>query len=141
MNTYVIPLSRALVAAIFLVSGIGKLTAFHQMTTMAASAGLPLPSVSIAIALVIELAAGLALLLGWQVRWASLVLFLYLIPTTLVFHASKLGDPAQSRMQMIEVLKNLAIMGGLLRFYAGAPRVVARAPVDSAPDVRTRNVA
>jgi putative oxidoreductase len=65
----------------------------------------------------IEVGAGVALLAGWQVRWASLALMVFLIPATLVFHAAHLGDPTQGRMQMVEVLKNLAIMGGLLKFY------------------------
>jgi putative oxidoreductase len=120
MSRYLNPLSRALVAAIFLVSGFGKLANFQQMAAIGASAGLPVPSVSIALAAVVELAGGLALLLGWQVRWASLALLLFLIPTTLLFHAANLGNPAQAQMQMVEVLKNLAIMGGLLNFYADA---------------------
>jgi putative oxidoreductase len=120
MNKYLNPLSRALMAVIFLISGFFKLAGFDQMVTMAGSAGLPLPALSIAIAAAIEIGGGLALLLGWRVRWASLALIVYLIPTTLVFHASHLGDPAQSQMQMIEVLKNLAILGGLLKFYVDA---------------------
>ena len=78
-------------------------------------------------AIAVELGAGLAFLLGWQVRWASLGLFLYLIPTTLIFHALHLADPAQSRTQIVEVMKNLAIMGGLLKFYADASPGVGRA--------------
>jgi putative oxidoreductase len=120
MSKYLNPLSRALVAAIFLISGFGKLAGFNQMVAMGASAGLPIPSVSIALAAGIELAGGLALLLGWQVRWASLALFVYLIPATLLFHVANLSNPAQAQMQMVEVLKNLAIMGGLLKFYADA---------------------
>jgi len=128
MNTYLILLSRALVAAIFLCSGFGKIIGFQAMVAMARSAGLPLPAVAIGIASAIEIAGGLAILLGWQVRWASLVLFLFLIPTTLVFHVAK--------MQTVEVLKNLAIMGGLLRFYIDASGDAARKDVASAPDVR-----
>src|SRR6267378_7765049 len=120
MNKYLNSLSRALIAAIFIVSGFGKVTGFHQMVAMAGSTGLPLPAISIAIAALIEIAGGLALLAGWQVRWASLALIVFLIPATLLFHAAHLGDPAQSRIQMVEVMKNLAILGGLLKFYAEA---------------------
>jgi putative oxidoreductase len=120
MNQYLNPLSRALVAIIFIVSGIGKVVGFNEMVAVASSAGLPLPAVSIAIAALIEIAGGLALLAGWQVRWASLALVIFLIPTTLLFHAAHLGDPGQGRTQMVEVLKNLAIMGGLLKFYVDA---------------------
>jgi putative oxidoreductase len=132
MNKYLNPLSRALLAAVFLVSGFGKLAGFHQMTAMGASAGLLFPSVSIALAAVVELVGALALLLGWQVRWASLALFVYLIPTTLLFHAANLGNPAQAQMQMVEVLKNLAIMGGLLKFYADSSSISKK--VDQSSD-------
>ena len=120
MNKYLDPLSRALLAAIFVVSGFGKIAGFHETVAMAGAAGLPLPAFSIAIAALVEIAGGLALLAGWQVRWASLALIAFLIPATLLFHAAHLGDPAQSRMQMVEVMKNLAILGGLLKFYTGA---------------------
>ena len=120
MNKYLNPLSRALVAAIFLASGYGKIADFHQMVTMAGAAGLPLPTISIALAALLEIAGGLALLAGWQVRWTSLALALFLIPTTLLFHAAHLGDPGQGQMQMVQVLKNLAIIGGLLQFYVAA---------------------
>jgi putative oxidoreductase len=141
MTRYLNPLSRALVAIIFIVSGVGKVFGFNEMVTVASSAGLPLPAVSIAIAALIEIAGGLALLAGWQVRWASLALVIFLIPTTLLFHAAHLGDPGQGRTQMVEVLKNLAIMGGLLKFYVDAsgkaPSVVTN-PESEVEDFRAR---
>jgi putative oxidoreductase len=119
-------LARALITVIFIISGFGKVAQFQQMVGYAASAGLPMPAAGIAIAAVIELGGGLALLLGWQLRWVSLALLLYLIPTTLIFHAAHLGDPVQSQLQMIQVLKNLAIMGGLLKFYVDASQGTSR---------------
>ena len=114
MNQSLNLLARILMAAIFIISGIGKITGFREAVHMAAATRLPAPEVAIACAAAIELLCGAALLLGWRVALASLVLFLYLIPVTILFHASKAG---QSHAQLIEVLKNLAIMGGLLRFY------------------------
>jgi putative oxidoreductase len=115
--TYIAVLARLLMALIFLVSGFMKFVNFQGMVGIAASAGLPAPLVSIAVAGFLEIVCGLALLVGWRVHWASLALFIYLIPTTLFFHAAHLREPAQFQMQMTEVLKNLAIMGGLLKFY------------------------
>jgi putative oxidoreductase len=135
MNKYLNPLSRTLVASIFILSGVGKIAGFHATVAMAGSAGLPLPTISIAIAAVVEIAGGLALLAGWQVRWASAALIVFLIPVTALFHASHIGDPAQGQMQMIETLKNLAIIGGLLKFYADASGETAA--VVASPDVDT----
>src|SRR5260370_12980265 len=117
MNKYLNPLSRASTAVIVIASGFGKVAGFHETVAMAGAAGLPLPAIAIAIAVLIEIGAGLALLAGWRVRWASLALIVFLIPATLLFHAAHMGDPVQGRMQTIEVLKNLAMLGGLLKFY------------------------
>ena len=135
MNKYLNPLSRASIAVIFIASGIGKVAGFHETVAMAGSAGLPLPAIAIAIAALIEIGAGLALLAGWRVRWASLALIVFLIPATLLFHAAHMGDPVQGRMQTIEALKNLAILGGLLKFYVDA----SGGAFAERPEVETRD--
>jgi putative oxidoreductase len=118
--TYLNVLARILMSIIFLASGFMKVANFQAMTGVGASAGLPAPPVAMAIAALIEIAGGLALLIGWKVHWASLALFLYLIPTTLLLHVAPMRNPAVVQMQMVEVLKNLAIMAGLLKFYVDA---------------------
>jgi putative oxidoreductase len=122
---YLDVVSRILLATIFLVSGFSKVVDFQAISAMSAGAGLPAAQAAIAIAAAIEIVGGLALAIGWQTRWASLVLFLFLIPTTLMFHVLPMADPAQRQAQMVQVLKNLAIMGGLLQVYAARPRAVA----------------
>ncbi|MBI1899471.1 MAG: DoxX family protein [Acidobacteria bacterium] len=112
------PLARFLVAMIFLMSGFSKITGLDANVAYAASAGLPMPEVAIVIAAIVELAGGALLLLGWHTRWAAAALFIYMIPATVAFHLMPaLTDPAQQQMQIIQVLKNLAIMGGLLKFW------------------------
>jgi uncharacterized membrane protein YphA (DoxX/SURF4 family) len=55
-------------------------------------------------------------LLGYKTRLGAILLILFLIPTTLVFHTD-----FSKEMQVIAFLKNLAIIGGLLMVvYAGA---------------------
>ena len=56
----------------------------------------------------IEIGGGLLLLTGFKARYAALALALFLVPVTLVFH-----NPAHQD-QMVNFLKNLAIIGGLL---------------------------
>ena len=64
-------LSRALIAAIFLMSAIGKLTNFGPTVAFSGQMGLPAPQLAIAAAIVLELGGGLALLLGYRVRLAT----------------------------------------------------------------------
>jgi putative oxidoreductase len=117
MRKYCDPVARGLIALIFIVSGFGKLMAFDQTVSMMESVGFPLPAFFVVGAIVIEVIGGAALLLGYKAHWAGLVLFLFLIPTTVIFHLRHIHDPEQGQTQMIQVMKNLAIMGGLLKFY------------------------
>lgn len=50
-----------------------------------------------------------------------MVLFLFLIPVTIIFHAFWNSIPAEVAPQMIDFLKNLAIIGGLLYIIASGP--------------------
>ncbi|MBA3439972.1 MAG: DoxX family protein [Pyrinomonadaceae bacterium] len=119
MNTYLLhPLARFLVALIFIMSGMGKLFGFTQTAAMMESVGFPAPSLFLVGAILLEIVGGVLLLVGYKARWASLALFVFLIPATLIFHAANLADPAQGQQQMIEVLKNLAILGALVKFAA-----------------------
>jgi putative oxidoreductase len=68
-------------------------------------------------AVAVEVVGSLSLLLGYRTRAVGWLLFLFMIPTTLIFHTN-FGDPNQ----MIHFLKNVSIMGGLLyvaRYGAG----------------------
>lgn len=116
MNSYLNPLARFLVSLIFIMSGVGKLFGFSQTAAMMESTGFPAPSLFLTGAIILEIGGGILLLVGYKTRWASLALIVFLIPATLIFHAANLADPAQTQMQMIQVLKNLAILGALVKF-------------------------
>jgi len=109
---------RILLALIFVTSGWGKLMGFEATAGYIASKGLPLPQLGAAIAIVIELVGGLMLIVGWQTRWAAAAIFLFLIPTTVIFHAYWAVDAAQMGAQRIQFMKNLCIMGGMLYVMA-----------------------
>ena len=71
-------------------------------------------------AVLLELGGGLALATGFRARIAALLLFAFLVPATYLFHFKAAFDPAMNlvdRGQLIHILKNLAIMGGLLMVY------------------------
>ena len=115
---------RILIALIFLLSGFGKLTGFAGTAGYMASK-MPVSGTLIdlllVITIIIELGGGIALVLGWKARLAALVLFLWMIPVTLIFH-NFWGVPADQAMnQQIHFLKNLAIMGGMLMIMANGP--------------------
>ncbi len=128
-NTSVVPLAgRLLISAVFLFSGLGKIAAHAAMVGFATSKGLPAPDLAIWLAALVEIGGGLAILSGFQTRLAAWVLFLYLIPTTLIFHNFWALQGMERMDNQIHLLKNVAIMGGLLfvaTFGAGAYSVDA----------------
>jgi len=79
-----------------------------------ASAGLPAASVLLVPTIALEIGGGLMLITGWKVRYAAAVVALFLIPTTLIFHAFWSADAASFQAQLTNFLKNVAIFGGLL---------------------------
>lgn len=112
---------RVLLVLIFLGSGLDKVA--HQEMTLGYmnSVHLPAPQLLLWLSVLIEIGAGLAIVLGWNARWAAALLFLWMIPVTAVFHNPWAGDPSQAQMQMIHLMKNLSIMGGLLMLLALGP--------------------
>jgi putative oxidoreductase len=123
-STSVVPLAgRLLISAVFIFSGLGKLAAHTAMVGFAASKGLPAPDLAIWLAAAVEILGGLAILTGFQTRITAWVLFIYLIPTTLIFHNFWALQGMERMDNQIHLLKNVAIMGGLLfvaTFGAGA---------------------
>jgi putative oxidoreductase len=110
---------RTLLAALFLMSGLSKLGAAAATTDHIASAGLPLPGVVYALALVIEIGGGLLLLLGYQAKPVAAALALFTIVAAVLFH-----NHFTDQNQIIHFLKNFAIAGGLLQVAAaGAGRL------------------
>ena len=111
-------LGRIFLALLFVVSGIGKITGYAGTAAMMASKGLPVVDILLPLTIAVELGGGLLLALGWKARWAAAALFLFLIPTTLIFHQFWGIDPKLVQMQKIHFLKNVAIMGGMLMVLA-----------------------
>jgi putative oxidoreductase len=108
------PVGRAFIGALFLISGVFKIMGFAGMAGYMSSAGLPMVNVLLVITIAIEIGCGLSLVTGWKALYGSVVLALFLIPITFVFHAFWNADPANFSNQITNFLKNLAIFGGML---------------------------
>ena len=104
---------RLLIGLPFAMSGLGKLAAIGPTTEMIRAAGLPLPPVALALAVIVELGGGLLLVAGFQARIVAAVLVVFAFATAVSFH-SNFAD----QNQMIHFLKNVMIAGGLLQIVA-----------------------
>jgi putative oxidoreductase len=109
---------RLLIGLPFAMSGLNKLLSYGKVTAMITAAGLPVPPLAWAIAVLLELGGGLLLISGYQARLVAVVLALFCFATALSFH-NNFAD----QNQMIHFLKNVMLAGGLLQiaaFGAGA---------------------
>ena len=114
---------RILLAAMFVMAGISKVTGFEGTVGYIASTGLPLPQIGAVLALVVELGAGLALVVGFKTRVAALLLAGFTVAASFIFHNYWTLPADQQMMQMLLFMKNSSIVGGLLAvaaFGAGA---------------------
>ena len=80
--------------------------------------GLANATLLLAVAVIFQLVGGLMVFLGLWVRLGALLLFLFMIPTTLLFHHFWQLQGPDRMMQMIMFMKNVSISGGLLVLLA-----------------------
>lgn len=109
---------RILMAALFIPAGFGKIAGFSGAVGYAASMGLPLAEVGVAIGLLVELVGGILLLIGWMTRPAALALALFTLVASFFFHAYWSLPADQAMLQQLMFNKNVAVVGGLLAFAA-----------------------
>ncbi|WP_339948327.1 DoxX family protein [uncultured Albimonas sp.] len=101
---------RLLLGGVFAISGGEKLADPSATFAYIEAYGLPAPAVALVVAIFVELGGALALVLGAGARAAAGLLAAFCLATGLIFHAD-LSDPGQA----IQLLKNLAIAGGLIQ--------------------------
>ena len=111
-------IGRILLVLIFLQSGIGKIGNFEGTAKYMAGHGMPNVTFFLVGAIFFELVGSLTVILGYFTRFGALLLMIFLIPTTLIFHTN-FADP----MQKINFMKNVSMFGGcLILLMAGAGR-------------------
>lgn len=102
---------RAMLAVLFLLAGIGKITGYEATAGYMASQGVPGALLPLVIAL--EVLGALAIIVGWKTRLTAFLLAGFSVVSAALFHAN-LAD----QMQMTMFLKNIAIAGGFLLLVA-----------------------
>lgn len=105
---------RILIALIFLLSGFGKIAGFEGTVGYIASKGLPLPQLAAIGAIIVEVAGGIFLIIGWKARWAAAAMLVFTAIAAVIFHNFWAVPPDQAQNQMIHFMKNISMVGGLL---------------------------
>lgn len=107
---------RVLLALLFVLEGLSKLGAYDAAARYVAAFGLT--PYLLPLAIVLELGAGILVMLGWHTRIAALALAGFCVAAALIFH-TRFGD----RNQLIHFEKDLALAGAFLVLAArGAGR-------------------
>lgn len=128
--------ARVLVAPIFLVAAFHKFADLGSTAAYIASAFVTQLGVDpmaatwslwrplAALAGAIEVVGALMLLAGYRARFGAFLLFVYLIPVTIIVHYygwKGATDPQAASLQLTMLLKNLAIMGALVQLATYGP--------------------
>ncbi len=127
---------RILIAALFIISGIGKVAEPVATQASIVAAGLPWPLLALSVSIAVEIGGGVLLIVGYRTQIVALILALFAITTALVFHRVH-GDVNQQ----VNFLKNFAIAGGLLQLAAfGAGRLSLDAKSSGAANYAAKDV-
>ena len=107
MEKYTNLVGRILLAHIFLMAGINKITGYSG--TQGYMEGMGVPGMLLPLVILLEIGGALALIVGWQTRWAAYALALFSIVAAIIFHSN-----LSEQIQMILFMKNWALAWGLL---------------------------
>lgn len=114
-------LARFLIAIIFLISGITKVTAFESVVSYINAASLALAQTIAVLTIIIEIMGSVCIILGLYARFAAFILGIFSVAAGILFHQFWSSPPDQFQLQNIMFLKNLCMAGGLFLFAIFGP--------------------
>jgi putative oxidoreductase len=117
----VILMARILMMILFVIFGWAKLTGFSGTVAYMASTGAPVPMLSAIIAVIMEFAVGIALVVGFYTRPLAVILGLYTLGTAIIGHHFWNMTGTEQHANMINFYKNISIIGGLLLLAVTGP--------------------
>jgi putative oxidoreductase len=114
-------LGRLLVATLFLPSGFSKLMTFSAFLASLATKGMPYPTLVAGVLVAAEFLGPLALIIGLWPRWTAMVLISFTAATLWMAHGQSVTGLVFRPRQNVDFFQSLAILGGLLFYFASGP--------------------
>jgi putative oxidoreductase len=102
--------ARVSVAWVFLFSAYQLILRFQLAQARLGAQGWILTEVAIVGSIVVMVLGSVSILLGFKASKGALLLLIYLVPLSLIFHNPFYGNP----LKQLEFFKTLAVAGGLL---------------------------
>jgi putative oxidoreductase len=116
-KSYGLLFGRLALLVIFVHSGISQIRGFSgtigYMKSKMGSLSDPMLEFVLVLALIVSFAGSLMIALGWQARMGAMLLFIFLLIVTPIFHNFWAAPADAHQLQLIQFEKNVAIMGGL----------------------------
>ena len=100
-------IGRLLLASMFLPAGVQKISGYAS--TQGYMEAMGVPGALLPLVILLEVGGGIALIVGFKVRWVALALGGFCAASAFIFHYQP-----QEQMQMIMFIKNIALAGGFL---------------------------
>jgi uncharacterized membrane protein YphA (DoxX/SURF4 family) len=119
METTLLYLGRILFGGYFIYGGFNHFKMLDMMSGYAQSKGAPMPKFSVAFSGLLLLIGGLSVLFNIYPGVGLVALLLFLIPVTVIMHAFwKVQDPMAKMGEMVNFMKNFALLGAVLILLA-----------------------
>ena len=116
--------SRVLLSLPFLYSGIDKCLHWTEAQREVAASGLPWPTLLHLVTVALQLGAGFSVLIGIEARLGALLLCLFLVPVTVMYHPFWKRSGSDLVAEADHFLLNFAVIGGLSMIIAlGSGRI------------------
>ncbi|OYY50095.1 MAG: hypothetical protein B7X98_00880 [Methylophilaceae bacterium 17-43-7] len=112
MNGILQLVGRIMLALIFVIAGVGKLS--DPVGTAGYMQSMGVPTLLLWPTIALELLGGIAIAVGFKTRYAAFALGGFSVLTAIIFHSN-----FAEQMQSILFLKNIAMAGGLLLLAVG----------------------
>ena len=112
-KTPLVLVGRVLLALMFILAGLSKLTNIAGTAGYIASGGLPAPMLLAVVVGLLELLGGIAIAVGFHARWAALALGLFTLLASVLFHRYWAVPADQAMVQQLMFMKNLSVAGGM----------------------------
>ena len=111
-------IGRALLSALFLIEGIGKISMQEDVMMYMEDYGVP--GILFVPATILEILFPLFLIVGYKTKWAASVMALFTFAVAIIFHTN-----FSEGMQMMFFLKDIAIAGGFMIIIAYGPSKIS----------------
>lgn len=110
-------IGRLVIGLYFIFNGVNHFMRDKILSEYAHSKGVPMPTAAVMATGVLLLLGGLSMLLGLYPVFGVVILLIFFIPVSVIMHNFwAVSDPQAKMIEMVNFLKNMALVGALLMF-------------------------